>query len=144
MLTKLTDEPGAGVRQVSGREVSEEVDSPPEWLDLLADHRLLGPDELPPGFASGWRYTAPAVHMPAYLEYLLRRYQGLGGSVSAEHGIGALKAPWFPLVRSAAERELFARIRSARISATTSPLVRPANGTPIKICSCPEYRCNSA
>jgi FAD/FMN-containing dehydrogenase len=37
----------------------------------------------------------------------------LGGSVSAEHGIGALKAPWFPLVRSAAERELFTRIRSA-------------------------------
>jgi FAD/FMN-containing dehydrogenase len=37
----------------------------------------------------------------------------LGGSVSAEHGIGALKAPWFPLVRSEAERELFARIRSA-------------------------------
>jgi FAD/FMN-containing dehydrogenase len=37
----------------------------------------------------------------------------LGGSVSAEHGIGALKAPWFPLVRSDAERDLFARIRSA-------------------------------
>jgi FAD/FMN-containing dehydrogenase len=37
----------------------------------------------------------------------------LGGSVSAEHGIGALKAPWFPLVRSDAERELFTRIRSA-------------------------------
>ena len=47
VLSKLTDEPGAGVRQVSGREVSEEVDSPPEWLDLLADHRLLGADELP-------------------------------------------------------------------------------------------------
>src|SRR5262249_48108856 len=37
----------------------------------------------------------------------------LGGSVSAEHGIGTLKAPWFPLVRSDAERELFTRIRSA-------------------------------
>ncbi|HEV2371052.1 MAG TPA: FAD-binding oxidoreductase [Streptosporangiaceae bacterium] len=37
----------------------------------------------------------------------------LGGSISAEHGIGTLKARWLPLVRSAAERELFARIRSA-------------------------------
>jgi FAD/FMN-containing dehydrogenase len=37
----------------------------------------------------------------------------LGGSISAEHGIGVLKAPWLPLVRSAAERALFARIRSA-------------------------------
>ena len=35
----------------------------------------------------------------------------LGGSISAEHGIGTLKARWLPLVRSAAERDLFARIR---------------------------------
>ena len=32
VLSKLAGEPGAGVRQVSGREVSEEADSPPEWL----------------------------------------------------------------------------------------------------------------
>lgn len=37
----------------------------------------------------------------------------LGGSISAEHGIGALKARWLPLARSAAERALFARIRAA-------------------------------
>jgi FAD/FMN-containing dehydrogenase len=37
----------------------------------------------------------------------------LGGSISAEHGIGALKARWLPLVRSKAERDLFARIRRA-------------------------------
>jgi FAD/FMN-containing dehydrogenase len=37
----------------------------------------------------------------------------LGGSISAEHGIGALKARWLPLARSAAERALFARIRGA-------------------------------
>ena len=37
----------------------------------------------------------------------------LGGSISAEHGIGALKAPSLPLARSGAERALFARIRAA-------------------------------
>ena len=37
----------------------------------------------------------------------------LGGSISAEHGIGALKARWLPLARSAAERDVFARIRRA-------------------------------
>jgi FAD/FMN-containing dehydrogenase len=37
----------------------------------------------------------------------------LGGSISAEHGIGALKARWLPLVRSRAEQALFARIRAA-------------------------------
>jgi FAD/FMN-containing dehydrogenase len=37
----------------------------------------------------------------------------LGGSISAEHGIGALKARWLGLARSAAEQRLFARIRAA-------------------------------
>jgi FAD/FMN-containing dehydrogenase len=37
----------------------------------------------------------------------------LGGSISAEHGIGALKARWLPLARSAAERSLFGRLRAA-------------------------------
>jgi D-amino-acid oxidase len=84
VLSKLTDEPGAGVRQVTGREVSEEIHSPPEWLDLLPSRRLLGADELPSGFASGWEYTAPVVTMPVYLEYLLERYAAAGGSIEIE------------------------------------------------------------
>ncbi len=43
----------------------------------------------------------------------------LGGSISAEHGIGALKAPWLALARTEAERALFARIRSALDPAAT-------------------------
>ena len=50
----------------------------------------------------------------------------LGGSISAEHGIGALKARWLPLVRSDAERALFARLRAAS--------TRPESSTPT---SCP-------
>jgi len=37
----------------------------------------------------------------------------LGGSISAEHGIGALKARWLPLARTESELALFARIRRA-------------------------------
>ncbi|WP_083418840.1 FAD-binding oxidoreductase [Pseudofrankia sp. BMG5.36] len=37
----------------------------------------------------------------------------LDGSISAEHGIGALKAAWLPLSRTASERAIFARIRTA-------------------------------
>jgi FAD/FMN-containing dehydrogenase len=44
---------------------------------------------------------------------VLRFVASLGGSISAEHGIGTLKARWLPLARTPAERELFARIRSA-------------------------------
>jgi len=50
----------------------------------------------------------------------------LGGSVSAEHGIGALKAPWLELARTPAERALFARIRAAfDPSGTLNPHVLP-------------------
>ncbi|MGH3395455.1 MAG: FAD-binding oxidoreductase, partial [Streptosporangiaceae bacterium] len=37
----------------------------------------------------------------------------LGGSISAEHGIGVLKGRWLDLARSPAEQALFARIRIA-------------------------------
>lgn len=37
----------------------------------------------------------------------------LGGSISAEHGIGVLKGRWLELARSPAEQALFARIRAA-------------------------------
>jgi FAD/FMN-containing dehydrogenase len=50
----------------------------------------------------------------------------LGGSISAEHGIGALKARWLPLARSAAERALFARLRRALDpTGTLNPHVLP-------------------
>ena len=50
----------------------------------------------------------------------------LGGSISAEHGIGTLKARWLPLARSGAERALFAKIRSALDpSATLNPNILP-------------------
>src|SRR5215831_3312120 len=84
VLTSLAGEPAAGVHQLSGREVCAGVESPPGWTGMLSHLRVLGPGELPAGFASGWEYTAPAVNMPVYLEYLLRRYEGLGGSVTAQ------------------------------------------------------------
>lgn len=81
VLSALADEPSAGVHQLHGREVAHTVASPPGWTSLLGDLRLLAAAELPAGFASGWSYTAPAVSMPVYLEYLLTRYARLGGTV---------------------------------------------------------------
>ena len=95
VFSALAGEPAAGVRQLPGREVCASPQEPPPWTDLLPDLRVLDAGDLPAGFVSGWRYTAPAVHMPAYLEYLLRRYQGLGGSVSAQTvtSLAAVAAP---------------------------------------------------
>jgi D-amino-acid oxidase len=81
VFSALADEPSAGVHQVHGREVAQTVASPPPWANLLGDLRLLAAAELPDGFASGWSYTAPAVSMPDYLQYLLNRYQSGGGAV---------------------------------------------------------------
>ena len=50
----------------------------------------------------------------------------LGGSISAEHGIGALKARWLDLARTPAEQMLFTRIRHALDPAgTLNPYVLP-------------------
>jgi D-amino-acid oxidase len=86
VLSALAQEPGAGVHPLHGLEVMPTETAPPEWMDLLSDVRILDPGELPllaeGGRAvSGWTYTAPAVNMPVYLEYLLNRYAGLGGTV---------------------------------------------------------------
>ena len=84
VLSALAGEPGAGVHLVSGREVCSTVTSPPPWTDMLAEMRVLGPGDLPDGFVSGWAYTAPAVNMPVYLDYLLRRYDA-----PRRHGAGS-------------------------------------------------------
>jgi len=81
VLSALTVEPAAGVRMVSGREVSVDPAEPPGWTDLLPALRLLGADELPSGFACGWHYTAPVVTMPLYLEYLRQRLETAGGRI---------------------------------------------------------------
>jgi D-amino-acid oxidase len=83
VLSALEGEPAAGVHPLSGREVSPVPATPPAWTDQLPSLRVLGPDDLPAGFAAGWQYTAPGVEMPVYLKYLLRRYEGLGGTVTA-------------------------------------------------------------
>ena len=83
VLSALAGEQGTGVHPVAGREVCSAVTSPPPWTDMLEEMRVLGPGDLPDGFVSGWAYTAPAVNMPVYLEYLLHRYTCLGGTVIA-------------------------------------------------------------
>jgi D-amino-acid oxidase len=82
MLSKLAAEPAAGIRQVSGVEVVNVPATPATWLSLLPDVRLLADGELPSGFVSGWRYTAPVVTMPTYLDYLRERYTAADGSIT--------------------------------------------------------------
>jgi D-amino-acid oxidase len=95
VLSELAGDPASGVHFVSGREVAAHHATPPDWLTALPGVRLLGAGDLPAGFVSGWAYTAPAVNMPVYLDYLLARYAALGGSVTVETvaSLAAVAAP---------------------------------------------------
>ncbi len=81
VLRRLADEPGTGVRIVSGVEAAREPADPPAWAARLDGFRICGADELPAGFAAGWRYTAPLVDMPIYLAYLRQRLSDAGGRI---------------------------------------------------------------
>ena len=83
VFASLADDPATGVHWLTGREVSATPAAPADWLYQLSQVDILDAAGLPTGFAAGWRYTAPAVNMPAYLRYLRRRYERLGGTVSA-------------------------------------------------------------
>lgn len=55
------------------------------------------------------KLEADGRHQDAVFSYVA----SLGGSISAEHGIGTLKAPWLSLARTSIEQRLFADIRRA-------------------------------
>ncbi len=120
VLSELAGEPAAAIRQVRGREVSQEPAAPPDWLDLLPGGvAMCAPAELPDGFAAGWWYTAPVVTMPSYLDYLLARYAAAGGSVEVA-AVASLQSQDAPVVVNCAgmgAREL-----------VPDPLLEPVRG----------------
>ncbi|HEX4830888.1 MAG TPA: FAD-dependent oxidoreductase [Trebonia sp.] len=93
VMSALADDPRAGIRAVSGIEVSAVAADPPEWAGLLPGARRLGPGELPAGYASGWRYTAPVAAMPRYLDYLAGRLRAAGGTLDTASPVGSLRDP---------------------------------------------------
>jgi D-amino-acid oxidase len=84
-LTGLAGQPGTGVRLAGGVIAVREADSGPDLLTELAGLgdgiQPCAAAGLPAGFAAGWRYTAPAVSMPVYLDYLLGRFRQAGGEL---------------------------------------------------------------
>ncbi|MDZ5447563.1 FAD-dependent oxidoreductase [Micromonospora sp. 4G57] len=81
VLLKLATDPQTGVRLVPGVEASRKPVDPPEWGNQLDGFRMCDVDELPDGFATGWRYTAPLADMPTYLGYLERRFSAASGQI---------------------------------------------------------------
>jgi len=80
VLRQLVGDPATGVRLTSGIEASRTPVDPPDWADQLDGFRICQPEELPEGFATGWRFTAPLIDMPVYLDYLEGRLVAAGGT----------------------------------------------------------------
>ena len=82
VLTALAADPGTGVRLVTGLDVARAAYPHPDWAAPLSDLGPCDPAALPAGFTAGWRYTAPVVSMPVYLDYLTGRLRLAGGRLT--------------------------------------------------------------
>ncbi|HEY2578230.1 MAG TPA: FAD-dependent oxidoreductase [Streptosporangiaceae bacterium] len=80
-LRELAGQPATGIEIISGGEASRDQAGPPDWADLATDFTPWPGAQLPAGFVTGWRYSAPVLDMPVYLGYLLDRFTGSGGEV---------------------------------------------------------------
>ncbi|MBV9792588.1 MAG: FAD-dependent oxidoreductase [Actinobacteria bacterium] len=116
VLRDLARDPAAGIMTRSGQELSRVPASPPAWADLLDELHVYSERELPPGFAAGWRYRAPVVSMPVYLDYLVARLEQAGVKIDvnpitsltevADGADGAFPAPVIVNCTGVAARQL--------------------------------------
>jgi len=81
VFRELEADPATGIVTRTGREVSRVPADPPPWLDLTDGLEVYRESELPPGFVCGWRYRAPVIAMPVYLDYLVARLERAGVAV---------------------------------------------------------------
>ncbi|HWS38443.1 MAG TPA: FAD-dependent oxidoreductase [Actinoplanes sp.] len=81
VFTELARTGFPGVRVTDGVEASRVPIPTPGWAFGLPGYRDCSPEELPVGFASGWRYTAPIIDMPPYLSELQARLAAAGGEL---------------------------------------------------------------
>jgi len=87
-LVALSADADTGIRIVEGTQESRIPCAMPAWGGFVGA-RLCTADDLRHGFVAGWRYRAPLVDMPRYLQYLARRLVKGGGSLRC-HRYGAV------------------------------------------------------
>jgi D-amino-acid oxidase len=78
------------VRTASGIAASREDAAEPPEFAAGTSVAACEPAEIPAGYRSAWRLTAPIVAMPEYLDYLAQRYGRAGGATPFPAQIGRL------------------------------------------------------
>ena len=89
VLRSLAQDPWTGVRVAAGIEACRRPTAAPDWGAVVGGLRECTPDELPPGYAVGWKHRLPIVDMPVYLDYLRRRLTAAGVTIEHHH-VGSL------------------------------------------------------
>ena len=80
--TVLAEQAGQGVPGIVMRESLALYREPPDepwWAPAVGGVRLAEPAELPPGYRYGLRFVVPLAEMPAYLPWLVARFEANGG-----------------------------------------------------------------
>ena len=81
VFSDLADVPGTGVSFVEALELFREEVPDPDWRDAVRDFRRTQPEELLEGCITGYSFQTFVVETSIYLDYLMRRFQELGGSI---------------------------------------------------------------
>lgn len=79
-LHRMQPHARSGVHLVAGIEAAR-TPLPPDGIRHLPGFRPCTRRELPDGFVVGWRYLAPVIDMPVYLDHLLHRVLSHGSEV---------------------------------------------------------------
>lgn len=79
VFRELAQDPATGVAMRTGTELLRESQPDPWWAGAVPD--LTHVTDLP-GYAGGWRFTAPVAEMQVHLAWLARRLEQLGGTLT--------------------------------------------------------------
>ncbi len=80
VFSELAADPSTGVVELHQLEL-ERHDPGPSWWEGTPWVTRIPADELPDGYAAGWRIEGYMVEPPIYLDWLMSRFHRLGGTV---------------------------------------------------------------
>ena len=78
--TLAEEEPESGVRMRWGTELLRTAGGEPWWRAAVPE--VVAAEEVPEGYAAGWRLPAPVADTSTYLSWLAGRLEALGGTVT--------------------------------------------------------------
>ncbi|HVQ88087.1 MAG TPA: FAD-dependent oxidoreductase [Actinomycetes bacterium] len=81
-LVAESADPDAGIRVMDGLELRAEAGEPWFMSALTAEVGFAHFREVPAGYADGWQMRLPVVEPSIYLPWLVKRLEGLGGTIT--------------------------------------------------------------